>query len=303
MTTSESTSTPKKLTTCIFERIEAEQVCPRPRWFFHSRECVVWTLWLLSVIVGALAVAVTLYTLTVRQYALYEVTHGSFWWSLAAALPYVWLVAFVGMVVFAVYNLRHTKRGYRYPLWQIIVSSMVVSVGVGGALHTIGWGHLADTMLGERWAMYQSQQKYERALWQQPSAGRLVATMVGSTSEPHSIIMRDVDGVEWVVDMASVSKADHDLLQSGLPVKVLGMVHQDTAGVFTACGSAAWYFHQPMRRRDLYAEREAFWGRIAHQRRRLTEQISASTAIGRATSTQHSPSCADLDVMHLAPER
>lgn len=287
----------KNLTTCIFERIDAERVCPRPRWLFHSRECVVWTLWLVSVIIGALAVAVTLYALAMRQYALYEVTHGSFWWSLATALPYLWLIAFAGMAVFAVYNLRHTKRGYRYPLWQIIASSMLVSVGVGGGLHLVGWGYVADTMLGERLGIYQSQQKYELALWQQPAVGRLVATMVGSTSEPHIIVMRDVAGVEWLVDMAAVSEADHALLQSGRPVKVLGMVQKDADGSFTACGSAAWYFDQPMRRRDLYAEREAFWGRIERQRQRLAEQVTQSGTVDQSSSTRRDPSCATLDFM------
>lgn len=45
----------KPLRNTILERIEQEKVCPHSRVFFFGRECVVWTLWFFSVVVGALA--------------------------------------------------------------------------------------------------------------------------------------------------------------------------------------------------------------------------------------------------------
>ena len=60
------------------ERIEEEKVRPRSRMFFQGRECIIWTLWLISMLVGTLAVAITLYVITHHQYALYEATHENF---------------------------------------------------------------------------------------------------------------------------------------------------------------------------------------------------------------------------------
>ncbi len=86
---SESTSSLKQT---VLARIDQENVCPRGRWLFHSRECVVWTLWLVTVLVGALAVAVSLFVIAQRQYALYEATHDNFLTFLVTVLPYLWII-------------------------------------------------------------------------------------------------------------------------------------------------------------------------------------------------------------------
>lgn len=305
MSTESSQQTPKKtLTTCVFERIDAEQVCPRPRWWFRSRECVVWTLWLLSVVIGALAVAVTLYTLLLRQYALYEVTHDSFWWSVAVALPYIWFVAFGSMVVFAVYNIRHTKYGYRYPLWQIIFSSVLVSMVTGFGLQLAGIGHLTDQILGKNMGMYPSQQKYERTLWQQPEQGRLVAVMMHSTEDANVIVMRDINNERWVIDISDASDVDQVFLQSGKFMKILGVMIDRNTKQFMACGSTPWHFDKPVSRAELYTERDAFWRRIErHRESKMITTSPAERSMMVVTSQGVIASCADMPLWHKVPAR
>ncbi len=293
----------ESLKTCILERIDREGVCPRPRVWFQTRECVVWTLWLISVVIGALAVAVTLYAFVIRRYALFEVTHGSFWWSLATALPYIWLFTFVGMAAFAVYNVRHTKRGYRYPLWQILLSSMVVSILAGFGLHVAGLGFVTDTMLGERLALYQSQQKYERQLWQQPAEGRLVAAWEGRTDDEQLIVMRDIDGVTWTVDVAEVDHDDYAMLQSGQLVKVLGFMGDSSEPYFTACGSTPWYFNKSVSQTDLLADRESFLRRMRRHRRQLDQETNllSATATAPGDTADQERHCAQLVFLDKIP--
>src|SRR6056297_1803607 len=123
------------LKNALFEKIETDNVRPHSRMFFKGRECVIWLLWLISVLVGALAVAISVFVVTHRQYALYEATHDNFLTFMVEVLPYVWIIVFGAMALFAVYNLRHTKRGYRYPVSYILASSVVLSFAIGSALH------------------------------------------------------------------------------------------------------------------------------------------------------------------------
>ena len=69
-------------------RIGCGEVSPRSRRFFQTRECAVWVLWLISVVVGALAVAVTFFVLNHRQYALYEATHENFFTFMVEVLQW-----------------------------------------------------------------------------------------------------------------------------------------------------------------------------------------------------------------------
>jgi hypothetical protein len=137
----------------VMNRIVGEHISPHSKLFFQSREFAVWSLWVTSIVIGALAVAVTSFVLTHHEYALYEATHDNFLTFFIGALPYLWIITFGIMAFVAVYNLRHTKHGYRYPVWQIFLSSFVLSIAGGSVLQVFGMGYSVDHMLGRQMPM------------------------------------------------------------------------------------------------------------------------------------------------------
>ncbi|MCA9354225.1 MAG: hypothetical protein KC877_01765 [Candidatus Kaiserbacteria bacterium] len=253
----------KCLKTSIFERIESEQVSPRSRWFFHSRECVVWFFWGISVLIGALAVGISLFVMIHHQYALYEATHENFFTFLVDVLPYLWFMVFGLMIAVAVFNLRHTKRGYRWPMWMIIASSMVFSFAGGSAIHLFGLGHEVDELLGSHLGMYTSQSKLEQIMWQVPSEGRLIGRQVYTTVQPTStIIFEDTTGARWRVDLSELSTRDMDLLASEQTVRLLGVPTEGEVKIFHACGAMPWMLEPKVTVKDMSTEREEFIERV-----------------------------------------
>jgi hypothetical protein len=247
----------------VMSRIECGELCPRSKTFFKTRECIVWALWLVSVVVGALAVAVTLFVVAHRQYALYEVTHDNFYTFMVEVLPFVWVIVFGLMIVVGVYNLRHTKRGYRYPMWQIIGSSMVLSLAGGAGLHFIGVGYMADHMLGERMGMYNSQEKIEKRMWQNPEEGRLVGIPQAPLLPPATTsAFTDVNGMIWMIDVADLSEMERELLNEMKPVRLIGFIQPESKNHFHPCGAFPWLLDKPMSRHDLHAAREAFESKV-----------------------------------------
>lgn len=243
----------------VMSRIECGEVCPRSKTFFKTRECVVWLLWAVSVVVGALAVAVTFFVFTHRQYALYEATHENFFTFVVEVLPLIWIVVFGVMVLVAVYNLRHTKRGYKYPLWQIFGSSMVLSLAGGAALHLFGLGYSTDHMLGEKMGMYNSQEKIEQKMWQDPQEGRLLGRFEGPLPPPSMLMnFTDVSGEVWQVNVTELSPQERALVDEQATVRLLGAVSDESMMVFHSCGVFPWMFDKEMSREDMRAAREAF---------------------------------------------
>lgn len=245
----------------LFERIEMDHVCPRSRWFFHSRECVVWSLWLLSVVIGAFAVAVSFFVVMHSQYAFYEVTHDNFLTFLVEVLPYLWIIAFGVMVLVAVYNLRHTKRGYRYSVMTIVGSSVIVSVGGGIGLHMLGLGYSLDRELGMWMPVYKSQVAQERELWQAPGEGRLIGRQV-AVGATNTVMFEDVTGTEWELDVAAMNETDLAILATKNEVRVLGLLATTGAPYFSGCGAFPWMLHKPMPKEVLSKERERFLERV-----------------------------------------
>lgn len=270
----------KELKETLFERIEMEHVVPRSRLFFRSRECVVWFLWFISVVVGALAVAVSLFVVFHRQYALYEATHDNFLTFMVAVLPYVWIAAFGVMVFAAVYNLRHTKRGYRYSLSTIVLSSVLVSIVGGVSLQLAGLGFAIDHHLGERMGMYMSQEKLERVMWQAPEQGRLLGRQVLPTVSPTTtVIFEDTSGARWRIAINELSERDMALLASAKEVRLLGTTTSSTLQHFHACGAFPMMVTREMTNEERNQERQRFVNRMAEL------QPTAVSAMATTSST------------------
>lgn len=271
MNTSES-QTPKPLKEALFARIECENVCPRSRIFFKTREYAVWVLWLLSVLIGALAVAVSLFMVTHRQYELYEATHENLLTFVIEALPYIWIATFGVMAFTAIYNLRHTKHGYRYPLWLIVSSSLVLSFAGGSALHFFGFGYTIDQMLGSNMNIYMSQEKFERQLWQNPQQGRLIGVRIFEDSIPTStVVFEDVNGQRWEMNVEELRERDLKLLSSQKMVRLLGKCTDMETGAFHVCGVFPWMVQKEVTMNEMMEERQVFVGRLGEYNQRMHE--------------------------------
>lgn len=266
----------------VMNRIKGERICPRSRVFFLTKEGLVWVVWAASVLAGALAVAIIMFVVTRHQYAFYEATHSDFFTFTAEALPYVWIVLFGAMALFATFYLRITKRGYRHPLWKILGSSLVFSVAGGGLLHLVGFGYFIDHELGERMDMYDSQEKRDTTLWQVPHEGRLLGTQVGDTSNPASstITFSDIDKVVWEVNISELSVEERILLENHSLVRLIGQTSMSQPNTFYSCGAFPWLLDKPMPRAEMKIAREAFIKKIEgyRERAKALSQINASTS-------------------------
>lgn len=270
----ENNNEPKtNLKNSVFERISNEKVSPRSRWVFRSREALVWSLWGSSVLIGAFAVTVTLFVLTYRQYALYEATHENFYTFIIEVLPCVWFVIFAAMAFTAVYNLRHTKHGYRYPVWQILASSIVLSFAGGAVLHITGFGYTIDHELGEHVSSYKSQDKIELRMWQSPENGRLVGHMVEQTVSGEKIIFEDSIGDRWVFASTELALRDIDLLQSERVVRILGKTTNFELRLFHPCGVFPVDDIDSMKPEKLGNERQNFIASAREHLQRLEEKM------------------------------
>jgi hypothetical protein len=298
----------KNLKNTLLDRIEREKLQPRSRMFFHSKECVIWALWLISVAVGALAVAISVFVVTHRQYEIYEATHENWFTFMVEVLPFIWVFVFCAMALFAVYNIKHTKKGYRYSVSTILASSIVLSFAGGSALQFFGLGYSIDAILGNQMPIYMSQVKIERQLWQQPEEGRLIGKQVATTVATSSIIIfEDGAGSRWRVEVQELAPKDMTLLASGINVRMLGETMSDPAKIFHACGVLPWMMHKGVTAQQMSDQRESFLQR-ANQVAQKTENSIADLEKelfieDGAIDEQTKPICANIAAMRRISNR
>ncbi len=268
----------------ILERIECEGICPRGRWQFLGKECALWLMWLATVVLASIAVAVSLFVVFYRTYALYEATHDSFFSFMLEVVPYLWLMVFAVAGALSLYHLRHTRRGYRYSLPYIVGGSVVLALLGGVGLHIIGMGFVFDRSLGQyvpSW--YASQAMHEKEFWQQPEEGRLVAELRGEPLPALVAIVEDAEGKEWRVALGELFVKDIETLRTGKPVRLLGKQHEGEHETrFHACGVLPWMYDDYHTLADMRATREEAVARLREHRDR--QRAEAKLTFDAATA-------------------
>jgi hypothetical protein len=179
------------------------------------------------------------------------------------ALPYLWILVFGFMALGAAYNIRHTKHGYRYSLWHILLSSVAFSLAGGFALQLFGLGYTVDHFLGQQMRAYMSQEKMEQRLWQNPTDGRLLGHLTHHTlATSSSIIFLDTIGDSWQVDVSELTQRERALVEGKGTVRLIGQISDEKVRRFHSCGAFSWVVDESMSREDMRLAREEFLLRV-----------------------------------------
>jgi hypothetical protein len=119
-------------------------------------------------------------------------------------------------------------------------------------------------MLGERMGMYDSQEKIEKRLWQNPREGRLAGSAREVLIPPATVVpFEDIEGMEWSVLVKDLSESEVRLLLEEKPVRMLGIVSDDGTGEFLPCAVFPLRAPNEHSLEDLKQERQEFMHKVA----------------------------------------
>lgn len=187
----------------ILAKIKEEKIRPIPRWEFILLNVLMWSLVVLAVILGSLALGVIL-----------DVVFGVEWGAVNRAagqiqgfllvLPYLWILVLVLALVMAWKVFPHTRQGYRYTPRRIFVGILVFSV-VGG---TVLW-QTRISRHADRWAMdsLPVEMQFEQGLRRRMlnmDGGMLDGFIMEEGVE--ELILNDIFGDEWLVDIQQIER-------------------------------------------------------------------------------------------------
>lgn len=212
------------LTDKILNKIKDGHMSPKPRWQFLLKNYVVWLIGILALLIGAASVSVMIYLFRFNDWEIYEETHKSLAEFFLLTLPYFWII-FLALFVFIVYyNLKHTKRGYRYPLYIVILAPVSLSIFLGTIFFTLGCGEKIDSILGSQAPFYDIVINRHVDFWSQPGEGRLAGLIISEPSDSHFILL-DRNQKEWTVILETENfLSPVEAVVIGQPVHLLGEV-------------------------------------------------------------------------------
>lgn len=213
----------------LAEKIKEREINPYPPWRFLLKNYIIWVFGLIALLISAAAVSIMIYFMKYGGWELQAEASKNLENFFLLTLPYFWII-FLGIFIFILYyNLQRTRRGYRYPVWQIVLASVVISIILGFGFFSIGLSPKIDDILGEQAPFYSTVINRQLIFWSNPEAGRLVG-VVSSQNLDHSFNIIDLDGNNWQIFIPE-SNFLVNSLEIGQPVYLIGQ--SLTNGKFT----------------------------------------------------------------------
>jgi hypothetical protein len=186
----------------LLDKIKDEKIRPIPRWHFLLKNYVVWLVGSLSLFIGAAAVSVMIYLYRGDDLTSYLRT-GGLKEFLLLALPYFWIIILILFTFLVYYQIKHTKKGYRYPAYAVIAFSIAASILLGGILFKAGLSKAIDDILGENAPYYETLFNRRMLFWYSPEDGRLSGMIIEYVPEDRYLLL-DPKRKQWLVDASGL---------------------------------------------------------------------------------------------------
>lgn len=231
--------TDKDLSQKVLDVIHESHIRPKPKWEFLLKDYVIWGLFFLIILIGALAVSVIIF---MARHDLPYVSGEVKMWLLS--LPYFWLILLGLFLLIAYYNFKHTRSGYRYNTYTVFFLSFVLSIVLGTIVYALGGAKKLEEACYHSLPMYRVIMDQRGRAWVEINQGKLAGTIL--EVRPENIRLESFDDKVWLVWLPLENQMQ---FVSGMRVRVFGEQLSDDE--FQAQIIVPWFSRPPAFEREM----------------------------------------------------
>ena len=222
----------------VLEKIKKEEIKPIPKWHFMLKESFIWSLFVLSTILGSVGFGIVLYLLNNNDVLQDKTLVSNFWERIIFGIPFAWILLTLFFILVAYYNFKNTEEGYRFNVARIFLLSLLVSFLLGGILYTTKLSEKLNNLLTDNIPYYTHTMDMRNRIWMRPEDGYLAGKVKSINEKEKILILTDLNGQEWKVNYVDATVRGRVHLIEDEDIKILGK--QVSEGVFTAEDIRPW---------------------------------------------------------------
>lgn len=206
----------------IIEKIKEQKMKPIPKWRFIMKNALTWLVFILSIILGALAFSVVLFSIQQVDFNLLSELSSSWLTWMLGLLPFFWLIALLIFLATAIIGIRNSKKGYKFTAMALVGFSVGYSILLGTLFFISGGGRWLEYTFASSVSIYESIQDKKVKMWVIPDEGYLAGTVEDRQGEV--FILRDFKGSAWTVEFLDADMPPAVLIEKGTEVKIIGQM-------------------------------------------------------------------------------
>lgn len=204
----------------IIEKINEEELKPTPRWHFLLKNKVLWIVFGIASLLGALAFSVILFAIQQTDFELINHLSHSGLELFLGLLPFLWIGFLVVFLLIAMYSVQYSNRGYKFSLASLTGYSAALSILIGTLFFIAGGAKGLENAFAANVSFYESMQEKKVKLWSMPDDGFLSGEIIGT--ELKSFQLKDFSGDEWQINYEGAFVPPVVLIERGEIVKLVG---------------------------------------------------------------------------------
>lgn len=223
---------PNKILEGVIKTIKEKGVTVRPNWHFKIKNIILWTLAVITTLVGSVAVSSIIFKFSNinRIMPPGPRMHREAMVNTFDKLPFFWIIIFIIFIYFLYKEIRITRKGYKYEMPILILSMTIVSLVLGIVFYSAGSGYFLDKKMG----MFNPDvERMQHMSWQRPGEGLLVGEV--QSVENNKIIIKDPEGKDWQVTFPEGIDMYEERVGIGEKIGLMGKGNLEES-TFEACG-------------------------------------------------------------------
>lgn len=204
----------------ITQQIDKENIVPIPKWYFTLKNIGLWFVFILSVIIGAIAFSVILFSIQQTDFELLSHLQHSKIESLLVFLPFFWIVILLIFSFFAYFSLRNSKKSYKHSLLSLLGLSTFISILIGTLFFIGGGAGKLEESFANSIENYKSLEEKRIQIWMNPKEGMLAGTIQKVVND--TLYLKDFADKNWKITYKDVFIPFKIELVFGEKIKLVG---------------------------------------------------------------------------------
>jgi RNase P/RNase MRP subunit p29 len=206
----------------LIEKMKLLNIKPKPVWHFTFKTAFYWFLFLVSVILGAFAFSIILFSIQQTDFDLVShMSHSKLEFLLGMA-PFFWIISLFIFLFVAMIGIKKSKKGYKFSYAKLVAFSASFSILVGTSFFIGGGGEWLENTFSARVGLYEGIESKKAKFWSEPENGFIAGNIVEVGN--NTIQLADLSNKIWTIDIEHANIPRSVLITEGEKIKIMGEI-------------------------------------------------------------------------------